>query len=187
MANTVFILGAGASYQAGAPLMNDFLDVAYNLWRTGDVKDFDQQFASVFRGRSALQQVHSKSQLNIQNIESVFAAFEMGKTLQKFGDFNNEEIENLVAAMKSIIVATIESKLEFPVSSDQASIYSPYPYDSFVEMLQNLKTKSEPNQDVAVITFNYDLALDYAFYKEQIGIYYGLEGNRRDNAVPFLN
>ncbi len=186
MANTVFILGAGASYQAGAPLMNDFLDVAYNLWRTGDVKDFDQQFASVFRGRSALQQVHSKSQLNIQNIESVFAAFEMGKTLQKFGDFNNEEIENLVAAMKSIIVATIESKLEFPVSSDQASIYSPYPYDSFVEMLQNLKTKSVPKQDVAVITFNYDLALDYAFYKEQIGIYYGLEGNRRDNAVPFL-
>lgn len=86
MANTVFILGAGASYQAGVPLMNDFLDVAYNLWRTGEAKDFDQQFASVFRGRSALQQVHSKSQLNIQNIESVFAAFEMGKTLQKFSD-----------------------------------------------------------------------------------------------------
>jgi hypothetical protein len=41
MANTVFIPGAGASYQAGVPLMNDFLDVAYSLWRTGEAKDFD--------------------------------------------------------------------------------------------------------------------------------------------------
>jgi len=186
MANTVFILGAGASYQAGVPLMNDFLDVANTLWRNGETKDFDQQFAAVFRGRSTLQQVHSKSQLNIQNIESVFAAFEMGKTLRKFGDFNNEEIDNLVAAMKSIIVATIESKLEFPVSSDQANISSPYPYDSFVEMLNNIKTKSIPKQDVAVITFNYDLALDYAFYRQQINFFYGLENNKQDNDIPFL-
>jgi hypothetical protein len=185
MANTVFILGAGASYQAGVPLMNDFLDVAYNLWRTGEAKDFDQQFASVFRGRSALQQVHSKSQLNIQNIESVFAAFEMGKTLQKFSDFTNEEIDNLVAAMKSIIVATIESKLEFPVSSSNG-ISSPYPYDSFVDMLANLRTKTVPKQDVAIITFNYDLALDYAFYRQQARIYYGLENNKRENDISLL-
>ena len=33
MSNTVFVLGAGASKKAGAPLMGDFLDAAYDLWR----------------------------------------------------------------------------------------------------------------------------------------------------------
>jgi len=31
MSQTVFILGAGASVNAGAPLMNDFLDVGATL------------------------------------------------------------------------------------------------------------------------------------------------------------
>ena len=42
MASVVFILGAGASKQAGAPLMNEFLDVAYDLWKMGRVSDADE-------------------------------------------------------------------------------------------------------------------------------------------------
>ncbi len=80
MADTVFILGAGASKEAGAPLMGEFLDVAHNLWKTeGSTMP---AFETVFRGISRLQQVHSKAKLDIQNVESVFAAFEMAKTLR---------------------------------------------------------------------------------------------------------
>ena len=59
MSDIVFILGAGASKRAGAPLMNDFLDVANDLWKLGFVKDADEQFQNVFSGISELQKVHS--------------------------------------------------------------------------------------------------------------------------------
>lgn len=54
MSNTVFVLGAGTSKGGGAPLMAKFLDVADNL-----------------------QPVHSKPQLDLNNIVSVLAALEI--------------------------------------------------------------------------------------------------------------
>ena len=36
MSDIVFILGAGASRQAGAPLMNDFIDTAESLLRADE-------------------------------------------------------------------------------------------------------------------------------------------------------
>jgi len=83
MADTVIILGAGASKQGGAPLMHDFLDVARDLLSADKVGDARKSFETVFRGISALQQVHSKSELDILNLESVFAAFEMGLLLSE--------------------------------------------------------------------------------------------------------
>ena len=88
MSDVVFILGAGASKQAGAPLMANFLDVAHNLWKLGKVKDAEESFKKVFEARAALQSVHSKSSLDIDNIESVFTAFEMANTL---GNNNEKE------------------------------------------------------------------------------------------------
>lgn len=184
MANTIFILGAGASYKAGVPLMANFLDVAENLWKTGKVQQFEKQFENVFKGRSELQQVHSKAQLNIQNIESVFVAFEMGKTLQKFGEFKDTEIDDLVASMKSVILATIETKLEFHTT--ERRIYPPEPYGEFVDMIDKLKNQSVSKQNVAIITFNYDLALDFALYHKGIELYYGLEEKPRNDLIPFL-
>ena len=108
MSSTVFILGAGASKRGGAPLMLDFLDVAYKLWKTNSVPDAAAKFETVFDGISELQYVHSKSQLDIQNLESVFAAFEMAKILGKFGTYTSEQIDSLVDAMRVVIVKTIE-------------------------------------------------------------------------------
>jgi len=38
MAKNVFILGAGASKEAGAPLMAEFLDVARDLFTSGKIE-----------------------------------------------------------------------------------------------------------------------------------------------------
>lgn len=40
MARNVFILGAGASNEVGAPLMNNFLEVSENLLRSNLVEEF---------------------------------------------------------------------------------------------------------------------------------------------------
>ena len=141
MASVVFILGAGASRQAGAPLMNDFLDVAYDLWKMGKVSDADESFQAVFEGRSALQDVHSKADLDIHNVEAVFAAFEMAKTLNKFADYSTEEIDALINAMKSVIVKTIEQTLVFPIQEHFP--HPPPPYREFGELIKYLISAAE--------------------------------------------
>ena len=37
MAKTIFILGAGASREGGAPVMRDFLDRASDIWPVADL------------------------------------------------------------------------------------------------------------------------------------------------------
>jgi len=184
MATTVFILGAGASKQAGVPLMMEFLDSAYSLWKTGNVSESDKQFSEVFRGIGELQRVHSKSQLDIQNVESVFSAFEMAKTLRKFGGYKSEEIDSLIGSMKTVIVKTIEKTLNLPVISQAVS--PPVPYEPFAEMISRLRSEASPKQNIAIITFNYDLALDYTFYYKGIGVDYGFGGTPSESSIPLL-
>lgn len=187
MADVVFILGAGASKKAGAPLMTEFLDVADMLWKTKRVDGDDAgKFRKVFEGIGSLQQIYSKANLDISNVESVFAAFEMGKTLGRFVGCEGSEIDELVAAMRVLIVRTLEETVTFPVGGDN-SIRPPKPYDKFVGLVKSMREKWSPERTVAVITFNYDIALDYAFNFEGQPIDYGLPTyDPGPEAVPLL-
>jgi hypothetical protein len=88
MSKHVFILGAGFSHSAGAPLMSEFLERAENLFRRDDGHGtYDRLFTVL----SALQSVHSKSDLDLYNLESVFGVFEMGRTLNRLPGVKPEE------------------------------------------------------------------------------------------------
>ena len=111
MSNVVFILGAGCSKTCGAPLMVDFLDVAQNLYNTDNVSEKAQHFNNVFKAIGALQGVHSKSQLDISNIETVFNAFEIANTLKKLPGYLPEDIPEVVKSLKAVIVTTFSSHI----------------------------------------------------------------------------
>jgi len=165
--------------------MMKFLDVAYELLTVGRISDAEKEsFKAVFEARSHLQQVHSKSNLDIHNIESVFAAFEMANTLKRLGDYPPEQIRELPGAMKTVIASTIEKSLRFPLRGTHA--IAPLPYGSFVNLVWNLRHAAVPRQTVAVITFNYDIAVDYAFNQLNTPVEYGLEDEPVDNAIPLL-
>jgi len=181
MTKTVFILGAGASKIAGTPLMADFLDVAKNLLEIGKVEDSRESFEEVFRGISELQSVHSKSMLDIHNVESVFAAFEMGRTLNKFPGFDRDEIKKLIDSMKIVIVKTLEQTLLFPKTNK-----GPSPYDKFMELLKYLQKRANPNHTVSIITFNYDIACDYSFNTIGYKADYSLNEVIIENSIPLL-
>jgi hypothetical protein len=181
MPKTVFILGAGASAKAGVPLMNDFLDKARTLWKEGKVsKEDEEHFENVFKGISSLQQIHSKSQLDINNLESVFATFEMANRLNKMPGFNEEEIPALVKSMRRLIVVTIEKSLKFPVSNGNLKV--PEPYDQFASILKKLKSNAIPPQEISILTFNYDLATDYALQYYNLGFDYCLPNSMKSEA-----
>ena len=104
MAQTVFILGAGASKQGGAPLMSEFLDAADRALKAGRVATADKEhFERVLRAVGKLQQVHSKhGALDLVNMESVFGAFEMARILGTLPGLDANEIAELVPSMVTV-------------------------------------------------------------------------------------
>jgi hypothetical protein len=164
----VFILGAGASYQCGAPLMGNFLDVATNLLWSNKVDDKRGEFNRVFEAVGALQAVHSKAQLDLNNIESIFTVLELGRIIQKVPNLSSQDIPLAISALKDLIVKTLEVTIKFPTDENQ-QIGIPKPYDKFADLLKHLHKDAFPPQTAAVISFNYDIAADMAMYRTNLG------------------
>lgn len=174
MSDVVFILGAGASRQCGAPLMADFLDTASDLLLSNRAQEKAAQFQRVFSAIGALQSVHSKAQLDLNNIESIFTALELGKIIKRVPGIPAEEIPEVIAALKDLIVKTLEATISFPTNRNY--IYAPEPYGKFAELVKYLCANAQPTKSASVITFNYDIAADVALYREGLGPNYVLGG-----------
>jgi len=188
MAKTVFILGAGASKQGGAPLMREFLDAAGLEYQTNQLEKHERpHFERVFRAVGKLQQVQSKQgSLDLVNIESIFGAFEMAATLGRLPGFGSGDIQELVPSLIRVIVRTLEVSIGFPATST-GTVDAPPPYGDFVRLLVQLKEVAVPRHSVAVLTFNYDAALDWAMDNAPGGIFYGLEvESAASDAIPLL-
>ncbi len=167
MSETVFILGAGASKSAGAPLTADFLNKADELRKEGKADEFGPDFDRVFNAISELQIVQSKARLDLDNIESVFAAFEIGRLVNKLPGVSSDEIKPLLVSTRRLIFKTLEKTTTYYLYDDR--LYPPGPmglYAKFVALIRNLSDGAGQSR-CSIITFNYDLVLDYAlgFYK----------------------
>ena len=95
MSKIVFILGAGA------PLMKDFLDRARDLVADKNIKGREEDFAKVFNAISSLQKVHSKSELDLINIESIFDSFIWKNLMQSEVDIFNDSLLRSLAMTTS--------------------------------------------------------------------------------------
>jgi hypothetical protein len=173
MAEVVFVLGAGASVESGAPVMTNFLDVAEDLLRSDQCGDDKASFEHVFKCIAALKSVHAQLALDTNNLETVFSAFEMGAMVGRLGTLTSaDEIARAMPAMARLITRTLMQTVRFPVRD--RSIRAPWAYENFVSLLQRIKNPTAGTQRAArgpkgissVITLNYDLALDYALYRE---------------------
>lgn len=185
MSNVVFILGAGASKQCGAPLMADFLDVASDLLRSNSVSEKRNEFERVFSAIGALQSVHSKAQLDLNNIESIFTVLELGRVIQRVPGLESEAIDAAIAALKELIVKTLEVTMQFPVNHRHIGV--PKPYGAFGDLLKHLQQDAFPSQTAAVISFNYDIAADMAMYRSGMGPDYIIEKpGGQHSYVPLL-
>ena len=161
MSDVVFILGAGASVDCGGPLMFNFLDIATDLYKAGKIsKEGQDHYARVFEIIGNLQEAHSKAQLDLNNIESIFTVFELGKIIQKLPGTPKNEIPQAIASLKEVIVRTLEAKIRFPFRDGR--ILAPNTYQAFAKLLKHIHDDSHPKTSVSVITFNYDIAIDVA-------------------------
>jgi len=143
--------------------MSDFLDQARELYDHNGVKNAKarEAFADVFDAMGELRTVYDKSHLEIDNIETLFGAIEMGVLINKFGARTSADIKKLRDSIITLIVNTLELNIKFPVR--EGHIYPGPPYDKLVKMVTEIgQTSSNREMLFSFITFNYDLALDYA-------------------------
>ena len=106
MAGIVIILGAGASSEAGAPLMKDFVNTARDLFQNSGGR-----ISRVFDAMAALARSQAKASLDLQNIEEVFSAFELGSLVQRLGNLEADIIKDLPGAVRELIARTLESRI----------------------------------------------------------------------------
>ena len=184
--NNLFILGAGASRSAGGPLMADFLDIAANLLRTRDlgIQDAKKEFDDVFDAISELRTIYAKSYLDVDNIEILFGAIEMGILLERFSDRNLEDVQGLRESLITLIYKTLESSIQFQF--DGKSIQPPTGYSDFAKLLRGLGGDLVDYSNTSVITFNYDVALDYALHFNGVPFDYCLETEPTGSHLPLI-
>jgi hypothetical protein len=168
--------------------MSDFLDRAYDLLRlkTDGVVESKEDFENVFNAIAELQGVHSKSYLDLDNIEIVFGAIEMGLLLKRLGKRDEKSIEKLRNSLITLIYKTLEYSIPFPVGNKHIS--PPKPYNLFMNILDGVE-KKQPHQDphkFSFITFNYDLCLDFSLRHSGRSYDYCLETNREVDGCPLL-
>ncbi len=187
MSKVVFILGAGASCEAGAPTMQTFLDTAEDLYRHESITDpiVMADFELMLKGLYELRIVHSHVQFDRQNFESVFAAFEMAKLIGKLGSIGLKEINRLPTAMKNVISTTLEKSISF--SRGSQGLLTPKPYNVFAKLIEEITKNSGslPNQ-VSLITFNYDICLDWMLSSHGLQHEYCLEKEYNDKQIKLL-
>jgi len=89
--------------------------------------------------------------------------------------------DELVLAMQRVITETLQETVVFPVRGDQ--IKPPSAYTTFAELLQNFQGTGRSR--AAILTFNYDIALDYALQFCSLKPDYGLS-DAESVGVPLL-
>src|SRR5690242_15897502 len=123
MSEIVFILGAGASREAGAPLMKDFLPRADQLRGESRTGQYAEDFQRVDNAINELTRVHSKARLNLTDLEEVSGALEMAKRIGRFPGLQTEEayaqcrateIDKLLRSFRNVITSTLEESINYP-------------------------------------------------------------------------
>lgn len=198
----VFILGAGFSCAAGAPLINNFLDLSRELYDnpTSALDDGERDiFGQVFDFKQAMSRAREKMKIDLDNIENLFGLVEMQQRLKHARPETRNATVYLIAktiqlaldrhGSRGRIAWQLNSKFgdasSFPPNVDSDKTNSRYladMYDFFAGLIAGCYDSQDCRawrQDT-VITFNYDLVLDDALWRLGFRPEYHLERAEND-------
>ncbi len=179
--DTVLILGAGASFDAGIPLLSNFVQTMWEIAIRSKFKEItltpnDKEiFQNAIKVRNELDSYHGRANFNDRNIEDIlsilsFNLFE-GKKIDK------DRMDWIIKA----IVKTIELSCEVKHTGDFDKIENSgnSVYEKF--WLSLFKNYTTTQKFPTIITFNYDLVLERSLFQVLNNTYY----NSYENRLPF--
>ena len=186
MAKLLVILGAGASRDAGAPIVRDFLDRAADLRRNGDTTLISpDDFKLVFDLISELEVLHSRSDVDLRNVESVFNLLAMAQLAGRLLHRTPDEIDLAARAMERVLAQTIEASIKFHCFD--GDIRPSQAYDKLARGIDKIRKTTTGTVPWSFITFNYDVALEQALTYYDIPVDYGLPDVKTEQgAIPVL-
>lgn len=158
--------------------MKDFLDVAEDIKTYSAEVLLPQEleyFKNIFDALEMLQAVHYKATFDPRNIEDIFGAFEMSRLIGKLGNFPDTKIQTLRKSIKIVIQRTLEERIQYPSNPDR--VFPPEPYKNFCLLLHTILK----NNQASIITFNYDLALDFALFFSNLFVKYSISTDQQGN------
>jgi hypothetical protein len=185
MSHIVFILGAGASVHAGCPVMATFWSKAQELFRHGKLPDEGKAFRAVDEVRSQLQYAFVKAKVDIDNVESIFCLIEMAEVVGRLRNHERPELVAARVALQTLIGQVLEGSMRFldgPTVDGIKTRAPSHAYQTFVNMLRAIK-KTPGGPTAAVLTFNYDIGLDFALAHQGPSFDYCLD-NASNGAIP---
>ncbi len=180
----VFVLGAGASCNAGAPLMATFFDKAREVMETNLAGPDLDDFKAVFEARSKLLKLRQKWDFDLHNMEQVFGAFEMDELLGTL-----QLPPTLRRSMPKVIGTTITQTMKFPTGSIGGTtkrLFEPHTeYRRLGQIIAELRAVKK--KEVSVISLNCDLGVEMGLRGVGIENYdYCLHSEPLDSGVPIL-
>ncbi len=187
MEKILFIFGAGASAEGGAPLMGNFLDKARVILSDKKInlkyqEDFHKVFAAIDEFRNKRIEEKLNKEIDWNNIESVFSIFEEIQYIENLS-ISLDDRKSLLSSLKRLILETLTQSIIFPQSVKIELQYRQpsYPYGLFATLLNEIKMSNKYN--ISLITFNYDISLDLALNLLVLPYGYCLD---RDYQIPLL-
>jgi NAD-dependent SIR2 family protein deacetylase len=199
----VFILGAGFSASAGAPVINDFLDVSREIFDNPDsaLDDAEKElFRQVFEFKKRVAQAREKFRIDLDNIEPLFGLIEMSHGLEKRKDARDAMVY-VIAKTLQLAIAKNQQRQSVRVSlapgfentrpawaesvpRENANVVCPDIYTHFGLLLSGKYDAPNKSRSNVVITFNYDLILDDALCRIGVEPIYGLPDCDVDGIPP---
>jgi NAD-dependent SIR2 family protein deacetylase len=201
-ARNVFILGAGFSWRAGAPLVRDFLDRARELFDDPlvDFEDYERaHFEEVFKFKRDMAQAREKVEMDLDDIEKLFGLVEMSYRLGECSRETRDSTVYLIAktlqlathppgrggwTIRLILQRGFRGRIDLAARPDvfQPEYENPEPsyhadiYDYFASLIAGLfdDPSRQKTRVGTVITFNYDLVIDDALRRLGVGVDYHL-------------
>ena len=207
----VYILGAGFSKDAGAPLVHDFLDRAREFFDDPDsALDLQerQQFEQVFKFKREIAKAREKFRIDLDNVEQLFGLVEMSQRLGSVSPATRDATVYLIAKTLQLALANSSQRPQVGMSlmpgyAAQASFLGyvrrgasggdTFDTDIYTHFALLLSGKyDDQKKSNTVITFNYDLVLDDALTRVDAKPGYELadavydELNDNNTVVPLL-
>ncbi len=184
---TVYILGAGASFHTGAPLLRDFLVKARLLLEGKQKPVSEKSFKEVFQWIDSLRASSYYVDFDLDNLEHLFSLADMGKQLNF-----PKEIE-IFDALLDVIAETLD-QCELNIDKRSGEYAADQTYTDFAV---NLRTNNENRAKLlgkncqslesdVIITFNYDVMLDHAMRQTSQRPHYCLRSEPKGGEFALL-
>lgn len=187
MDRNVFILGAGFSAAAGAPVIDNFLDVAKQVFKRngsgmGDIAK--ESYEAVFNYRKQKDALSAKVRIDLDDIEHLFS------TLELESEYLDSTLLKTKRQLIHMIIDTLDRTIQpgstkefLPIDRIKAHVLKRYgldvmpstnTYSQFV--LLTIGALSGTDYDSAFVTFNYDLIVDNILGAFNVRPDYGITG-----------